>query len=54
MADSKPLNLLDLSFVLMETRQTPMHVAGLQTFAPPAMRPATTRARCTNTCAVIR
>jgi diacylglycerol O-acyltransferase / wax synthase len=35
MADSKPLNLLDLSFVLMETRQTPMHVAGLQTFAPP-------------------
>jgi WS/DGAT/MGAT family acyltransferase len=35
MADSKPLNLLDLSFVLMETRQTPMHVAGLQTFVPP-------------------
>ena len=36
MAASKPLNLLDLSFVLMETRQTPMHVAGLQTFqAPP-------------------
>jgi diacylglycerol O-acyltransferase len=32
---SKPLNLLDLSFVLMETRQTPMHVAGLQTFVPP-------------------
>jgi len=35
MAYSKPLNLLDLSFVLMETRQTPMHVAGLQTFLPP-------------------
>jgi WS/DGAT/MGAT family acyltransferase len=31
----KHLNLLDLSFVLMETRQTPMHVAGLQTFVPP-------------------
>ena len=39
MADSKPLNLLDLSFVLMETRQTPMHVAGLQTFTPPAGAP---------------
>jgi len=39
MAYSKPLNLLDLSFVLMETRQTPMHVAGLQTFAPPAGAP---------------
>jgi diacylglycerol O-acyltransferase / wax synthase len=39
MADSKTLNLLDLSFVLMETRQTPMHVAGLQTFAPPADAP---------------
>ena len=36
MAASKPLNLLDLSFVVMETRQTPMHVAGLQTFRPPA------------------
>jgi diacylglycerol O-acyltransferase len=36
MAASKPLNLLDFSFVLMETRQTPMHVAGLQTFRPPA------------------
>jgi diacylglycerol O-acyltransferase / wax synthase len=35
----KPLNLLDLSFVLMETRQTPMHVAGLQTFVPPADAP---------------
>jgi WS/DGAT/MGAT family acyltransferase len=35
MAEYKPLNLLDLSFVLMETRQTPMHVAGLQTFVPP-------------------
>jgi WS/DGAT/MGAT family acyltransferase len=35
----KPLNLLDLSFVLMETRQTPMHVAGLQTFLPPAGAP---------------
>jgi diacylglycerol O-acyltransferase len=39
MADSKPLNLLDLSFVLMETRQTPMHVAGLQVFAPPPDAP---------------
>ena len=39
MADGKPLNLLDLSFVLMETRQTPMHVAGLQTFVPPADAP---------------
>jgi WS/DGAT/MGAT family acyltransferase len=39
MAYSKPLNLLDLSFVLMETRQTPMHVAGLQTFVPPADAP---------------
>jgi WS/DGAT/MGAT family acyltransferase len=39
MADSKLLNLLDLSFVLMETRQTPMHVAGLQTFLPPADAP---------------
>ncbi|HET9694450.1 MAG TPA: wax ester/triacylglycerol synthase family O-acyltransferase [Steroidobacteraceae bacterium] len=39
MAASKPLNLLDLSFVLMETRQTPMHVAGLQTFIPPADAP---------------
>jgi diacylglycerol O-acyltransferase len=39
MADGKPLNLIDLSFVLMETRQTPMHVAGLQTFAPPADAP---------------
>ena len=34
MAYTKPLNLLDLSFVLMETRQTPMHVAGLQVFLP--------------------
>ena len=39
MAESKPLNLLDLSFVLMETRQTPMHVAGLQVFTPPADAP---------------
>ena len=39
MPHSKPLNLLDLSFVLMETRQTPMHVAGLQTFVPPAGAP---------------
>lgn len=39
MADSKPLNLLDLSFVLMETRQTPMHVAGLQVFSPPPDAP---------------
>ncbi len=39
MAATKPLNLLDLSFVLMETRQTPMHVAGLQTFLPPADAP---------------
>jgi WS/DGAT/MGAT family acyltransferase len=39
MAASKPLNLLDLSFVLMDTRQTPMHVAGLQVFAPPAGAP---------------
>jgi diacylglycerol O-acyltransferase / wax synthase len=39
MAYSKPLNLLDLSFVLMETRQTPMHVAGLQTFLPPPDAP---------------
>jgi WS/DGAT/MGAT family acyltransferase len=39
MAYSKPLNLLDLSFVLMETRQTPMHVAGLQTFLPPPGAP---------------
>jgi WS/DGAT/MGAT family acyltransferase len=39
MAYSKPLNLLDLSFVLMETRQTPMHVAGLQTFQPPPDAP---------------
>jgi len=39
MPDIKPLNLLDLSFVLMETRQTPMHVAGLQTFVPPPGAP---------------
>ncbi len=39
MAHRKPLNLLDLSFVLMETRQTPMHVAGLQTFLPPPDAP---------------
>jgi len=39
MATVKPLNLLDLSFVLMESRQTPMHVAGLQTFMPPAGAP---------------
>ncbi len=39
MAAFKPLNLLDLSFVLMETRQTPMHVAGLQTFLPPPGAP---------------
>jgi WS/DGAT/MGAT family acyltransferase len=39
MPDSKLLNLLDLSFVLMETRQTPMHVAGLQTFVPPPDAP---------------
>jgi WS/DGAT/MGAT family acyltransferase len=39
MANRKPLNLLDLSFVLMETRQTPMHVAGLQTFVPPPDAP---------------
>jgi diacylglycerol O-acyltransferase / wax synthase len=39
MAASKPLNLLDLSFVLMDTRQTPMHVAGLQTFLPPPGAP---------------
>jgi diacylglycerol O-acyltransferase len=39
MANLKPLNLLDLSFVLMETRQTPMHVAGLQTFVPPRGAP---------------
>jgi WS/DGAT/MGAT family acyltransferase len=39
MAAFKPLNLLDLSFVLMETRQTPMHVAGLQTFVPPPDAP---------------
>jgi WS/DGAT/MGAT family acyltransferase len=39
MAASKPLNLLDLSFVLMDTRQTPMHVAGLQVFTPPAGAP---------------
>ena len=39
MAAIKPLNLLDLSFVLMETRQTPMHVAGLQTFVPPSHAP---------------
>jgi diacylglycerol O-acyltransferase len=39
MADGKPLNLIDLSFVLMETRQTPMHVAGLQTFVPPTDAP---------------
>jgi WS/DGAT/MGAT family acyltransferase len=39
MAHAKPLNLLDLSFVLMETRHTPMHVAGLQTFSPPSGAP---------------
>jgi WS/DGAT/MGAT family acyltransferase len=39
MTDTKPLNLLDLSFVLMETRQTPMHVAGLQVFTPPPDAP---------------
>ncbi len=39
MGHTKPLNLLDLSFVLMETRQTPMHVAGLQTFVPPPDAP---------------
>jgi len=39
MAATRPLNLLDLSFVLMETRQTPMHVAGLQTFVPPPDAP---------------
>jgi WS/DGAT/MGAT family acyltransferase len=38
-ANFKPLNLLDLSFVLMETRQTPMHVAGLQTFRLPEGAP---------------
>jgi WS/DGAT/MGAT family acyltransferase len=36
---SRLLNVLDLSFVLMETRQTPMHVAGLQTFLPPPDAP---------------
>ncbi len=36
---SRLLNPLDLSFVLMETRQTPMHVAGLQTFLPPPDAP---------------
>jgi WS/DGAT/MGAT family acyltransferase len=39
MPEFKPLNLLDLSFVLMETRQTPMHVAGLQTFRLPEGAP---------------
>jgi len=39
MAYSRLLNPLDLSFVLMETRQTPMHVAGLQTFLPPPGAP---------------
>src|SRR5262245_10626092 len=39
MTDRKLLNLLDLSFVLMETRQTPMHIAGLQIFQPPADAP---------------
>jgi WS/DGAT/MGAT family acyltransferase len=39
MPHTRTLNLLDLSFVLMETRQTPMHVAGLQTFVPPAGAP---------------
>jgi WS/DGAT/MGAT family acyltransferase len=39
MPATKLLNLLDLSFVLMETRQTPMHVAGLQTFLPPPDAP---------------
>ena len=39
MAYHKTLNLLDLSFVLMETRQTPMHVAGLQVFQPPPGAP---------------
>ena len=39
MSDNKSLNALDLSFVLMETRQTPMHVAGIQTFRPPAGAP---------------
>jgi len=39
MARTRPLNLLDLSFVLMETRQTPMHVAGLQIFVPPPDAP---------------
>jgi len=39
MANTRPLNLLDLSFVLMESRQTPMHVAGLQTFVPPPDAP---------------
>jgi WS/DGAT/MGAT family acyltransferase len=39
MSESKTLNLLDLSFVLMESRQTPMHVAGLQTFSLPADAP---------------
>ena len=39
MAYHKTLNLLDLSFVLMETRQTPMHVAGLQVFLPPPGAP---------------
>ena len=39
MGETKTLNVLDLSFVLMETRQTPMHVAGLQTFSPPPGAP---------------
>jgi diacylglycerol O-acyltransferase / wax synthase len=39
MDDSKLLNLLDLSFLAMESRQTPMHVAGLQTFIPPSDAP---------------
>jgi WS/DGAT/MGAT family acyltransferase len=38
-AERKRLNLLDLSFVFMETRQTPMHVAGLQTFRIPKDAP---------------
>jgi hypothetical protein len=48
MAEFKPLNLLDLSFVLMETRQTPMHVAGLQTFVPPPDAPLLLLLPCLN------
>ncbi|MGH8760401.1 MAG: wax ester/triacylglycerol synthase domain-containing protein, partial [Burkholderiales bacterium] len=36
---TRPVNPQDASFLLMETRETPMHVAGLMTFALPEAAP---------------